>query len=142
VLIGDLLRFDRSEPGYSDALERSALRPYDAFLDFRWDESRTWSAILWNAPGVTYPLEPSRRLLVQRAFSYVRHAAVKDEVSRGHLLEAGVEGPVHVAPESGVLLDKVIGRHIDGGRARQMLKRRGGRLTGRGWLCFQCNPVS
>ena len=123
VLIGggDLLRFDRSEPGYGDRPERNSLRPYDAFLDFRWGETRTPPTILWNAPGATYPFEPSRRLLVQRAFSYVRYAAVRDEVSRGYLLEAGVEGPVHVAPDSGVLLDEVIGGRIDAGRARQML---------------------
>ena len=142
VLIGggDLLRFDRSEPGYGDSPHGGALRPYDAFFDFRWGEPGARPTILWNAPGVPFAFEPSRHLLVRRAFSRVRHAAVRDEVSRGYLLDAGVEGPVHLAPDSGVLLAEVIGRRVGEATARGMLKRKGAGADGREMLCFQCSP--
>src|SRR5215218_11397417 len=78
---GDLLPFDRSEPGYGNSEHEGPLRPYEAFLDFLWAESEP--NILWNAPGLPFPFEPSRRLLVQLARSHVRYAAVRDEVSRG-----------------------------------------------------------
>lgn len=137
---GDLLRFDRSEPGYGDSPQGGTLRPYDAFFDFRWGEPGARPTILWNAPGVPFAFEPSRHLLVRRAFSHVRHAAVRDEVSRGYLLEAGIEGPVHLAPDSGVLLAEVIGRRTSEETAREMLKRRGAGASGRKMLCFQCSP--
>jgi lipopolysaccharide transport system ATP-binding protein len=78
VLIGggDLLRFDPSEPGYDAPGRDDPPRPYDAFLDFLWGECEVQPAILWNAPGAPFRFEPSRRLLVQRAFSDVRYAAV------------------------------------------------------------------
>ena len=135
---GDLLRFDRSEPGYGNSEHEGPLRPYDAFLDFLWAESE--SNILWNAPGVPFPFEPSRRLLVQLARSHVRYAAVRDEVSRGFLLEAGVEEPVHVYPDTGILLAELIRQLVDEETVHDLLKERGARLDGRGLLCFQCAP--
>ena len=135
---GDLLRFDRSEPGYGNSEHEGSLRPYDAFLDFLWAESEP--NILWNAPGVPFPFEPSRRLLVQLARSHVRYAAVRDEVSRGYLLEAGVEEPVHVYPDTGILLAEIVRQLVDEETVHDLLKERGARLDGRGLLCFQCAP--
>jgi polysaccharide pyruvyl transferase WcaK-like protein len=137
---GDILRFDRSEPGYGDSKREDLLRPYDAFLDFLWAESGTEPNILWNAPGVPFPFEPSRHLLVRRARSHVRYAAVRDEVSQSHLLEAGVEEPVHVYPDTGILLAELIRQRVDGEKARDLLEKRGARPNGRGLLCFQCAP--
>jgi polysaccharide pyruvyl transferase WcaK-like protein len=134
---GDILRFDRSEPGYDDSEHEGPRRPYDAFLDFSWAE--TGPNILWNAPGVPFPFEPSRRLLVRLARSHVRYAAVRDEVSRGYLLEAGVEEPIHVYPDTGILLAEIIRRRADGEKVRGLLPRGAG-ANGRGTLCFQCSP--
>ncbi|HEX6709075.1 MAG TPA: polysaccharide pyruvyl transferase family protein [Rubrobacter sp.] len=134
---GDILRFDRSEPGYGDAEHEGPLRPYDPFLDFSWAE--TGPNILWNAPGVPFPFEPSRRLLVRLARSHVRYAAVRDEVSRGYLLEAGVEEPVHVYPDTGILLAEIIRRRADWEMVRGLLPRGAG-VNGRRSLCFQCAP--
>ncbi len=137
---GDLMRFDRSEPGYDSLGQERPVRPYDAFLDFLWEETEPRPNILWNVPGVPFPFEPSRRLLVQRACSYVRHVAVRDEVSRGYLLEAGVEGPIHVFPDTGILLAELISRRVAVEKVRDLLKDRGAKLDGRGLLCFQCSP--
>jgi len=137
---GDLLRFDRSEPGYDSLGQERPVRPYDAFLDFLWEETEPRPNILWNVPGVPYSFEPSRRLLVQKACSYVRHAAVRDELSRGYLLEAGVEGPIHVFPDTGILLAELIRRRVAMKKVRALLKDRGAKLDGRGLLCFQCSP--
>lgn len=140
VLIGggDLLRFDRSERGYGDPEHEGPLRPYDAFLDFSWAE--TVPNILWNAPGVPFPFEPARRMLVRLARSHVRYAAVRDEVSRGYLLEAGVEEPVHVYPDSGILLAEIIRQRVSREKVRDLLGKWGTRSNGRGLLCFQCSP--
>ena len=135
---GDVLRFDRSESGYGDPEHEGPLRPYDAFLDFSWAE--TVPNILWNAPGVPFPFEPARRMLVRLARSHVRYAAVRDEVSRGHLLEAGVEEPVHVYPDSGILLAEIIRRRVSMKKARDLLGKWGAGANGRGLLCFQCSP--
>ena len=137
---GDLLRFDRSEPGYGNSEHEGPPHPYDAFLDFLWAESEIEPNILWNAPGVPFPFEPSRWPLVRLARSHVRYAAVRDELSRGYLLEAGVEEPVHVSPDTGILLAELLRRRVDGEKARDLLERQGARLDGRGLLCFQCAP--
>ncbi|HJQ30182.1 MAG TPA: polysaccharide pyruvyl transferase family protein, partial [Rubrobacter sp.] len=134
---GDILRFDRSERGYGDAENEGPLRPYDAFLDFSWAE--TGPNILWNAPGVPFRFEPTRRSLVRLALSHVRYAAVRDEVSRDHLLEAGVDEPVHVYPDTGILLAEIIRRRADLEKVRDLLPRGAG-SNGRGFLCFQCSP--
>jgi polysaccharide pyruvyl transferase WcaK-like protein len=134
---GDILRFDRSEPGYEGAGHEGPRRPYDAFLDFSWADIAP--NILWNAPGVPFPFEPTRRLLVRLARSHVRYAAVRDEVSRGYLLEAGVEEPVHVYPDTGILLAETIRRRTDPEKVRELLPREPG-PGGRGLLCFQCAP--
>ncbi|HET7270444.1 MAG TPA: polysaccharide pyruvyl transferase family protein, partial [Rubrobacter sp.] len=134
---GDLLRFDRSESGYGDADNEGPLRPYDAFLDFSWAE--TGPNILWNAPGVPFPFEPTRRMLVRMALSHVRYAAVRDETSRAYLLEAGVEEPVHVYPDTGILLAETIRRRVHPEKVRDLLPRGAG-SNGRGLLCFQCSP--
>lgn len=140
VLIGggDVLRFDRSESGYGDPEHEGPLRPYDAFLDFSWAE--TVPNILWNAPGVPFPFEPARRMLVRLARSHVRYAAVRDEVSRGHLLEAGVEEPVHVYPDSGILLAEIIRQRVSSEKVSDLLAKWGAGSNGRGLLCFQCSP--
>ncbi len=140
VLIGggDLLRFDPSEPGYDALGRQSPAQPYDPFLDFRWGDNRP--DILWNAPGVPFPFEPSRRLLVRRALSQVRYAAVRDEVSKGYLLEAGVEGNVEVVPDNGVLLAETIRSHASLEATQEKLGRRGSFPDARGRLCFQCSP--
>ena len=137
VLIGggDLLRFDSSEPGYENRTGDAPTRPYAAFLDFLWGEDRP--TILWNAPGVTFPFESSRRPLVRRALTNVSYAAVRDEVSRGYLLEAGVEGPVEVVPDSGVLLAETIRNRVDERKVRALL---GPSAASNGRLCFQCSP--
>jgi Polysaccharide pyruvyl transferase len=142
VLIGggDLLRFDPSEPGYGAPGEDTPPHPYDAFLDFLWGECEVQPTILWNAPGAPFRFEPSRRLLVQRALSDVCYAAVRDEVSRGFLLEAGVEGPVEVVPDTGVLVAETIRRRVGEERGRALLEPRGSGSNGRGRLCFQCSP--
>jgi hypothetical protein len=77
---------------------------------------------------------------VQPAFSDVRYAAVRDEVSRGLLLEAGVEGPVDVVPDTGVLVAETIRRRVGEERGRALLEPRGSGPNGRGRLCFQCGP--
>jgi polysaccharide pyruvyl transferase WcaK-like protein len=135
---GDLLRFDPSEPGYGARGRDGPPRPYDAFLDFLWGECEVQPNILWNAPGVPFPFEPSRRPLVQRAFSDVRYAAVRDEVSRGFLLEAGIEGPVDVVPDTGVLVAETIRHHVGEERGSALLESRGSGPNGRRRLCFQC----
>jgi hypothetical protein len=65
---------------------------------------------------------------------------VRDEVSRGYLLEAGVEEPVHVYPDTGILLAELIRQLVDEETVHDLLKERGARLDGRGLLCFQCAP--
>jgi polysaccharide pyruvyl transferase WcaK-like protein len=75
---------------------------------------------------------------VQRAFSDVRYAAVRDEVSRGFLLEAGIEGPVDVVPDTGVLVAETIRRHVGEERGSALLESRGSGPNGRRRLCFQC----
>jgi polysaccharide pyruvyl transferase WcaK-like protein len=137
---GDLLRFDQTEPGYDSSEHERPLRPYDAFLDPLWEEDGIQPNILWNAPGVTFPFEPSRRLLVQRACSFVRYAAVRDEISRDYLLEAGVEGPIHVFPDSGILLAELVRQRVDEEKVGRLLRRRGVEPDDRGLLCFQCAP--
>ena len=87
-----------------------------------------------------FPFEPSRRPLVQLAFSDVRYAAVRDEVSLGFVLEAGVEGPVDVVPDTGVLVAETIRRRVGEERGRALLEPRGSGPNGRGRLCFQCGP--
>ena len=134
---GDILRYDRSEPGYGDSERESPRRPYDAFLDFSWAD--TGANILWNAPGVPFPFEAGRRLLVRLARSHVRYAAVRDEVSRNYLLEAGVEEPVHVYPDTGILLAETIRGRTDPEKVREPLPRGAG-SNGRRVLCFQCAP--
>ena len=142
VLIGggDLLRFDSWEPGYGAPGQDGPSHPYGAFLDFLWRECEVQPTILWNAPGVPYPFEPSRRPLVKLAFSDVRYAAVRDEVSRDFLLEAGVEGPVDVVPDTGLLVEETIRRRVGEERGRALLESRGSGPNGRRRLCFQCGP--
>jgi hypothetical protein len=62
---------------------------------------------------------------------------VRDEVSRGYLLEAGVEDPVEVVPDSGVLLAETIRDRVDERKVRALLGRG---AAGKGRLCFQCSP--
>jgi len=136
---GDLLRFDRYELGYVDSGHEGPRRPYDAFLDFSWAE--TGPNILWNAPGVPFRFEPTKRLLVRLARSHVRYAAVRDEVSRGYLLEAGVEEPVHVYPDTGILLAETIRQRADGRRCAPCYPGGPGRAVG-GCSAFNALPVS
>jgi len=65
---------------------------------------------------------------------------VRDEVSRGYLLEAGVEEPIHVVPDTGILLDGVIRTRIDEGESMKLLSKRRAGFSSRKTLCFQCNP--
>lgn len=137
---GDILRFDHLDASQGSPAERAVSRPYHAFLDPFWDEGGVRPVILWNAPGAPFPFEPTRNLLIRRACSSVRYLAVRDEVSRGYLLEAGVEEPIHVVPDTGILLDGVIRTRINEGEARELLSKRGAGINGRKTLCFQCNP--
>jgi len=56
------------------------------------------------------------------------------------LLEAGVEEPIHVSTDTGILLAELVRRLVDGKKTRDLLEERGARLDGRGLLCFQCAP--
>jgi Polysaccharide pyruvyl transferase len=91
---------------------------------------------------VPFPFEPSRRPLVQLAFSDVRYATARDEISRDFLLEAGVEGPVDVVPDTGVLIAETIRRRVREERERALLESRRSGLNGQERLCFQCAPAS
>ena len=77
---------------------------------------------------------------MQLAFSDVRYAAVRDKVSRGFLLEAGVEGPVDLVPDTGVLVAETLRRRVVEERGRALLEPRDSGPNGRGRLCFQCGP--
>jgi hypothetical protein len=143
VLIGggDLLRFDRLAPGYDgSAGDEPFLRPYHAFLEPFWDEAGP--AVLWNAPGAPLPFERPRRALVRRACSRVGYLSVRDEVSRGYLLEAGVEDPVHTVPDTGVLVADLVRSRLGESKERRLLEARGVDPGGRRLLCFQCSPAS
>ncbi|MDF2701113.1 MAG: hypothetical protein K0S10_57 [Rubrobacteraceae bacterium] len=117
------MRFDFAEPAYDGRGRADPLRPYVAFLYFLWTEVRP--TIMWNAPRVPFPFEPLRRPLARRAFSNVHYAAVRDEVSSGHLLEAGIDGPAEIVPDTGVPLAKTISDCVDAEWLRALLGARG-----------------
>lgn len=136
---GDILRFDRVEPGYTFSEDRQVPRPYHPFLDFLWEYEKQPN-VLWNCVGATSPFESTRRLLVRKACSHVGYMSVRDEVTRGYLLEAGVEGEIHVVPDTGILLAELIRSRVSEEKARELLASRGVGSDARGVLCFQCAP--
>lgn len=62
---------------------------------------------VWNALGVPFDLPDDLRPLVRAACANIDLLTVRDEGSRQRLEDAGVERPIHVAPDTAVLVDQV-----------------------------------
>jgi polysaccharide pyruvyl transferase WcaK-like protein len=64
--------------------------------------------VVWNAPGVPADLDPDTAARVRTALAGRAVVAVRDEPSRRRLVEAGVDRPVEVVPDSALLLPRVL----------------------------------
>lgn len=63
--------------------------------------------VLWNAVGVPFDLDDAQAARVRAAMAHRTPAVVRDPRSRDRLLAAGVVPPVVVAPDSGLLVDRL-----------------------------------
>ena len=64
--------------------------------------------VVWNAPGVPADLDPETAARVRTALAARAVVAVRDEASRRRLVEAGVDRPVEVVPDTALLLPRVL----------------------------------
>jgi polysaccharide pyruvyl transferase WcaK-like protein len=64
--------------------------------------------VLWHAIGVPYDLDEGQAARVRAALAHRLPPVVRDGRSRDRLLAAGVVPPVVVAPDSGLLVDRIL----------------------------------
>ena len=64
--------------------------------------------VLWHAIGVPYDLDDRQAERVRAALAHRSPPVVRDHRSRDRLLAAGVAPPVIVAPDSGLLVDRIV----------------------------------
>jgi polysaccharide pyruvyl transferase WcaK-like protein len=94
--------------------------------------------ILWNAPGVPHPFRPEQAVVLWDLCTEVDYRCVRDEPSRRHLREAGVEGEIEVVPDTALCLPELLSPE----RARQLAAQRLAPLglAPGGYLAFQIAP--
>ena len=76
--------------------------------------------VLWHAIGVPYDLDAAQAARVRAALAHRTPPVVRDARSRDRLLAAGVLPPVVVAPDSGLLVDRIFDP-LDLARRRERL---------------------
>lgn len=63
--------------------------------------------VFWNAPGVPYAFNREQALIASSLVADVDAISVRDDASKARLREAGVEGEIHVVPDTALLLRKL-----------------------------------
>ena len=91
-----------------DPAEVELVQPSRWFLEGVGSEREATCPVLWHAIGVPYDLDAAQAERVRAALVHRERPVVRDHRSRERLLAAGVDPRVAVAPDSGLLVDRVL----------------------------------
>jgi polysaccharide pyruvyl transferase WcaK-like protein len=87
--------------------EVDLVRPSRWFLEGLGRVREERCPVLWHAIGVPFDLSEAQATRVRAALAHRPPPVVRDPLSRDRLLAAGVLPPVDVAPDSGLLVDRL-----------------------------------
>ena len=91
-----------------DPSEVELVQPSRWFLEGLGPRREAACPVLWHAIGVPYDLDDTQAARVRTALAHRSPPVVRDHRSRRRLLAAGVLPPVVVAPDSGLLVDRIL----------------------------------
>jgi BirA family biotin operon repressor/biotin-[acetyl-CoA-carboxylase] ligase len=107
---GDLIHTEVESLAHAYGIDPAEMRRRDPsrfFIDGLGPELERERPVVWSAVGVPADLTGEMRDRVRSAVRFRPYLAVRDDISRLRLQDAGVEGAIEVVPDPAVLLPRI-----------------------------------